>query len=119
MEIVNIILISVFVIVCLLIVLMVLVQNQESGMGGVFGGGNSAVFGARSGSVLTRTTYVFVGLFFATTFVLALLNKVPSVGSLDAAAAQVQETEGTSSWVYEDDTPAVVPSDAPPPAVAE
>lgn len=65
-----------FVIICVLSVLLVLVQEPDnSGMGGMLGGGNSAAFGSHSASVLTKTTVVFVILFFLLTFLLALMNK--------------------------------------------
>ena len=65
-----------FVIICVLSVLLVLVQEPDnSGMGGMLGGGNSAAFGSHSASVLTKTTVVFVILFLLLTFLLALLNK--------------------------------------------
>ena len=53
-----------FVIVCLLLVLLVSVQDDgENGMGGLMGGRGIAAFGSHSASVLTKTTMVFVILF--------------------------------------------------------
>lgn len=66
------ILLVAFVIICVLLVLLVLVQEPEnSGMGGLLGGGNSMAFGAHSASVLTKLTVVFVVLFFVATFGIA------------------------------------------------
>ena len=68
MGVIKTVLIVAFVIVCILAILLVLVQNDESnGMGSAFGG-NSAAFGAHSGSVLKKTTGVLVFLFFVITF---------------------------------------------------
>ena len=76
-----------------LLVLLVLVQNDEgNGMGSAFGG-QSAAFGAHSASVLTKTTGVFVTLFFVTVFTLAFLNKNPSDDTdlMQQAAEQVND----------------------------
>lgn len=89
---IGVVLLVAFVVICVLLVLLVLIQDQDnSGMGGVFGGGNSAAFGAHSASVLTKATTVFVVLFFVATFAIALLNK-KDAGS-DAAKVQEVVTE--------------------------
>lgn len=105
MGVIGIILLVAFVIICVLLVCVVLLQNEEGGgMGGLLGGGNSAAFGSRSGNVLTKTTYVLVTLFFVATFILAFINKAPSVHSLDAAAAQEEATGAGSFWLDEETT---------------
>ena len=75
-----------------------------NGMGSAFGGGSSAAFGARSGSVLKKTTGVLVVLFFVITFGLGFVNKASGKDDLSATAAEVQgeskaaETE-SGSWL--------------------
>jgi preprotein translocase subunit SecG len=77
-------------------------------MGSAFGGGQTAAFGSHSASVLSKTTGVFVGLFFVTIFVLALLNKSPADDSLNMSrtAAELEgKTEATgavTNW-FDDD----------------
>ena len=106
MGVIGIILLVAFVIICVLLVCVVLLQNEEGGgMGGLLGGGNSAAFGSRSGSVLTKTTYILVALFFVATFALAFMNKAPAVHSLDAAAAQ-EEAAGTGGFWLDEEAPA-------------
>ncbi|MBP5442456.1 MAG: preprotein translocase subunit SecG [Treponema sp.] len=93
MNIIKSILLVAFVIIAILLVLLVLVQNDEgNGMGSAFGG-QSAAFGAHSASVLTKTTGVFVTLFFVTVFTLAFLNKNPSDDTdlMQQAAEQVND----------------------------
>lgn len=112
MGVVRTILLVAFIIICVLLVLMVLVQNEDSnGMGSAFGGGQSVAFGARSASVLTKTTAVFVALFFVVTFALALLTKAPSSkNDLSATAAEVEgtetvqetETENAGDWLEQE-----------------
>ena len=93
MGIVRTVLLVAFVIVCVLLVLLVLIQREDSnGMGGVFGGGQSAAFGSHSASVLTKTTGVLVALFFIFAFSLALVNKGRDKGDLSRTAAELQET---------------------------
>ncbi len=102
MGVVRTILLVAFIIICVLLVLMVLVQNEDSnGMGSAFGGGQSVAFGARSASVLTKTTAVFVVLFFAVTFALALLTKAPTKNDLSATAAEVEGTEAVEETAVE------------------
>ena len=71
--------------------LLVLVQDQDnSGMGGLLGGGNSTAFGSHSASVLTKATVVLVVLFFVVTFAIAkfLPTKTDSTASDMQAAAE-------------------------------
>jgi len=106
MGVIGTILLVVFIIVCILLVLLVLLQNDgESGMG-ILGGQNTQAFGARSGNVLSKTTYILVTIFFVLIIGLALLNKAPKTSSLDAAiqeATVVEEatTPTTDYWEEE------------------
>ena len=79
MAAVNIILLVLFIIVCVLIVFLVLLQNEEGdSIGGLFAGGSNSAFGSKSGNILTRSTYVLVTIFFAFSFILAVMNKSAS-----------------------------------------
>ena len=106
MGVIGTILSVVFVIVGILLVLLVLLQNDEgNGMGGIFGGQSSEAFGARSGNVLSKTTYVLVTVFFVLIIGLALLNKTPKSTALDAAVQDttaVEETYTTEEYWQED-----------------
>ena len=79
-------------------------------MGGIFGGQSSEAFGARSGNVLSKTTYVLVTLFFLTSFGLAIINKAPTVKSLDAAVEQTEEVAGENEF-WKDNAPAELKAD--------
>src|SRR5437016_13044380 len=65
---------SIFLILaCLLLMLLVLIQlpKKEAGMGQAFGGGaTDALFGAGSGTALTKMTKYTTGIFFVLTLVL-------------------------------------------------
>ena len=99
----GVVLLVVFVIICIFTILIVMVQNDESSSGGMFGSRTSTAFGSHSASVLTKTTFVLVALFIVTSFVLALLNKKPSVEkNLADTAAEIQqsaeEAANASKW---------------------
>lgn len=112
MGVLGIVLLIAFIIVCLLLVAIVLLQNEEGdGLGGLLGGASNVAFGSRAGNVLTRTTYVLVTLFFALSIGLALLNKSSSLdakGLEEAARAEDASASQTEYWLDETtaDTPA-------------
>ena len=94
----GVVLLVAFVIVCVLLVLLVSVQDDgENGMGGLMGGRGTAAFGAHSATILTKTTFVFVVLFFGLSLGLALINKKPSVAKDLVAPAAVEETSDDSA----------------------
>lgn len=72
--------------VCFLLVTVVLLQRSQSGGSvglGIGGGMGEALFGARVGNVLTRTTVVLAVVFLVnTTFLSILSNAMPRGGSL-------------------------------------
>jgi preprotein translocase subunit SecG len=89
-------LLVIFVIVCLLMTLLVLMQRpKQEGLGAAFGGGvTDQVFGARTTNVLQRGTVYLGSLFFLLSLALAVLIglKNKKVGTLDQAPAVVEET---------------------------
>lgn len=93
-------LLVVFVIVCLLMTLVVLMQRpKQEGLGAAFGGGvTDQVFGARTTNVLQRGTVYLGSLFFLISLALALLigkqSKQPTLaGTSTAVAEEVQAVE--------------------------
>jgi preprotein translocase subunit SecG len=119
MDIIGVVLLVVFVIVCLLIVALVLLQNEEGdGLGGLFAGGSNSAFGSRSASVLTKTTYVMVTLFFVTAFFLAFINKSPSDAGIETAARKAQGTTANEWWNPSPAAPAASSTTAPETPVA-
>lgn len=123
MGVIGTVLLVFFVIVCLLLVLLVSIQDDgENGMGGLMGGRGTAAFGSHSASVLTKTTMVFVVLFFALSVGLALVNKSPKVKG-DLVPVETVETEAVSEsssewWQSSEETESVeaVAEDAEVPA---
>ncbi|WNY66443.1 preprotein translocase subunit SecG [Borreliella lusitaniae] len=64
-----------FVIVSIFIILLILIQDEQGdGIGGVFGGGSSSIFGAKSSNVAVRITGFFIALFFIFVVLLSFMN---------------------------------------------
>jgi preprotein translocase subunit SecG len=60
----DIFLMTLFIVVCILLVLVVLLQRgRGGGLGAAFGGGTTSAFGTRTGDVFTWVTIVLTGLF--------------------------------------------------------
>lgn len=112
MEIIGGVLLVVFVIICVLVIALVLLQNEEGdGLGGLFAGGSNSAFGSRSANVLTKATYVVVTLFFVTAFFLAFINKSPSDSGVEAAA-RLEQSQNATEW-WNSDTAAPADTTAP------
>lgn len=83
---------SIFVLNCLVLLLVILIQQGKAGdMASAFGGGSSqAAFGARTGAtLLTKVTWVSASLFFAGALALTIVStRGPGsvVGSVPAPA---------------------------------
>src|SRR5580765_2439325 len=90
---------SVFlVIACLLLILLVLIQlpKKEAGMGQAFGGGaTDALFGAGSGTALTKMTKYATGIFLVLTVLLWVLKAqdVRHQSNLEERIKQMEKTE--------------------------
>ena len=90
---------SVFlVIACVLLILLVLIQlpKKEAGMGQAFGGGaTDALFGAGSGTALTKMTKYTTGIFLVLTVLLWVLKAqdVKHQSNLEERIKQMEKTE--------------------------
>lgn len=106
MSTVGIVLLVFFVIVSLLLVLLVAIQDDgESGMGGLLGGRGTAAFGSHSASVLTKATAVLVVLFFVLALGLALVNKpkhkaavIDEVKTTATSEESITENSSSTWW---------------------
>lgn len=101
MEFVSTLLLVLFIIVAVLLVAMVLLQDdQGEGLGGMFGGSGSSAFGAKSGSVLVKTTTVLGILFFVSSLGLAWVSRTQSDDDILKAAvkAEIESVEGSDWW---------------------
>ena len=78
------IVVSIHVIVCVaMCVIILLQQGKGAEVGAVFGGSSQTVFGASgAGNALTKTTWAFAIIFFATSIFLALSSARRVTGSI-------------------------------------
>jgi preprotein translocase subunit SecG len=102
MGVLSIVLLVFFVIIAVLLILLVLVQNEEGdSLGGIFAGGSGSAFGSRSGNVLTRTTTVLGALFLVLSLGLALLNRGPGTGGVEAEGRRLSSEAADGNWLDE------------------
>ena len=83
------------IIACIILILVVLLQSGKEGMGVIFGGGSSTVFGGSgAGSLLTKVTTAVAVLFLVTSLAYNILtsNKASTARSIlmDAPEEAVQ-----------------------------
>ena len=105
MGILTVILLIVFVIACLLLIAMVLLQDEQGeGLGGLFGGGSATPFGSRSGNVLTKFTSILAAVFIIVSLGLAWVNRTPEKGDvLGAAYRDKAENNAVTEWWSDSD----------------
>jgi preprotein translocase subunit SecG len=84
--------------VCLLLIFLVIIQDEDSdSIGGIFAGGSQSAFGSRSSNVVIRITYVLGALFFVVAFALAVVNR-STTGNIQKAVEQNSAETATSDW---------------------
>ena len=98
MGILGVSILVIFIIACILLVLLVIIQDSDSdSLGGIFAGGSGSAFGSRSTNVVVRFTYGLGAMFFLCAFSLAIINK-SSVGNVEKAAQSQTKDSGTTEW---------------------
>ena len=118
-------LLVIFVIVCLLMTLVILMQRpKQEGLGAAFGGGvTDQVFGARTTNVLQKGTVYLGSLFFILSLLLAILigqkNKTISTLTPADTAAKVAPAVLETPKSLSDELPADVQAPAETPAPAD
>lgn len=94
--------------VCVLLVILVLLQSGKEGMGVIFGGGNSSVFGSSgAGGILAKLTALMAVIFVITSLSYTIVTsdrpesesailsvKIEDSGKGDASAASKSATDG-------------------------
>lgn len=117
-------LLVIFVIVCLLMTLLILMQRpKQEGLGAAFGGGvTDQVFGARTTNVLQRGTVYLGSLFFLLSITLAVLighknHKTTLVAPKAEAKVEVKEVPAAAAPIPEP-TPAPAASQSAPEGAA-
>ncbi len=107
-------LLVIFVVVCLLMTLLILMQRpKQEGLGAAFGGGvTDQVFGARTTNVLQRGTVYLASLFFMLALTLAVL-----IGHQNKKTSMLAPE--TTAEVVEEEAPAAVQEELKPKSLSE
>ena len=96
---------------CLFLMLLILIQlpKKEAGAGIAFGGGaTDALFGAGSGTALTKITKYCAGVFLGLALFLSILNAHLSTGSGRSLTDKLRQKESAAPAV----APALTPTNA-------
>lgn len=98
-------LIVVYVIICIALITVILLQQSEGGLAGTLGGGMAeSILGSRASSFLTRSTAVLATLFIVLSLALTVLSVRQSKSLMQMAGPQ-EELE-QESMMSEEDAPA-------------
>jgi len=113
MGVLSVILLVLFVAVCLLLIFIVAIQDENSeGLGGLFGGSSNTAFGSRIGSVVNKATAILGIAFMVLALIVALLNKTPSQDKL-LEQVQTNQVQQTTEWWNQTNGNAASQSTAP------
>ena len=98
MAIIGTLLLVIFIISAILLIIIVMLQDdQGDGLGGIFGGGSNASFGARSGNILTKTTSILGAIFILSSLGNAWVNRTTSNGDV-LGVAREEIVDNTTEW---------------------
>jgi len=113
MAILSGILLVLLIIAAVLLIILVLMQDEQGeGLGGIFGGGNAAPVGNRSGNILTRATSILATVFLISLFGYAWINRTPEQSNVEAAARALESRDGeVLEWWRVDDEDIELQSD--------
>src|SRR5260370_13292784 len=100
-------------------IIMVLEQGKGAEVGAVFGGSSQTVFGASgAGNALTKATWAFAIIFFASSIFLALASARRVTGSIFEGRAASSSVMPASKLAPKSANPAAPPTAGPSPAGA-
>jgi len=87
-------LLTLFVILCFLLVLIIMIQKGKSSTGlGSLGGGTQMLFGGSGGQdIFQKITWVLGGLFMGGSLVLAVMKAQQTVGSFYSSATPIEQS---------------------------
>lgn len=93
MAVLSIVLLVLFVIVSLLLIFVVAIQSEDNtGLGGVFGGNSETAFGGRSNRVINKITAYLVAAFIVLAVLVAFVNKSSDTSVLSSLSQQAAAT---------------------------
>lgn len=85
------------IIVCILLVILILLQSGKEGMGVIFGGGNSSVFGSTgAGGVLAKLTALMAVIFVITSLSYTYVSSSRPASESVILNVQIEDQGGTA-----------------------
>ncbi|MCP4136180.1 MAG: preprotein translocase subunit SecG [bacterium] len=84
-----------FVILCVLLVIVILLQSDKSAGMGILGGSSSSAFGSSTADVITKVTAVMIGLFMVGSLGLAVAESTKTVSLKKQTGAEGAAEDGT------------------------
>jgi preprotein translocase subunit SecG len=80
-KLVQTLVLTIHILACIFLVILVLLQSGQEGMGVIFGGGSGSVFGSTgAGGLLVRVTTFLAAIFLVTSLAYNVLTKPSSLG---------------------------------------
>lgn len=93
----NTLILSLHLIVCILLVIIVLLQSGKEGMGVIFGGGNTSVFGSSgAGGLLTKLTAFLAIIFIITSLSYNIITNTNSANQSTILDVQIENSSNTT-----------------------
>lgn len=85
------IVLAIHILACVFLVIIVLLQSGHEGMGAIFGGGSSSMFGSGgAGGLLNKVTAALAAIFLVTSLTYNLLTKEAPTSLMDEAVTGEQ-----------------------------
>lgn len=82
----SIILLVLFVLVSLALIFIVSIQSEDNtGLGGIFGGNSDSAFGGKTNKFINKLTAILIAAFIVLAILVAIVNKTPEISILSAA----------------------------------
>lgn len=102
----NSLILSLHLIVCILLVIVVLLQSGKEGMGVIFGGGNTSVFGSSgAGGLLTKITAFLAIIFIITSLSYNIITNTNSVNQSTILDVQIEDKSNNTTETHQQTTP--------------
>ena len=93
MGVLSIILLVLFVLVALFLIFLVSIQSEDdSGLGGIFGGSSESAFGGRTNRVMNKVTAYTVAAFVVLAILVAFVIKTPNSSKDEDILSQANAT---------------------------
>lgn len=116
-EFVQTLILTLHIIVCVLLVILILLQSGKEGMGVIFGGGNTSVFGSSgAGGILAKLTTLMAIIFVITSLSYTYVTSERPSTESTILNVKIEEPEAPAAEAPKAETPAAAAPKADAPA---